>query len=190
MAKEKKKRNNIERRGRGTAGGSGILREFSSGGVVYRKQNDQIYWLITHSNPSKDYPFDVWRLPKGWIDDDGDMPGPVASGKVRATEQQLQSAALREVSEEGGEEAKIIQKIGNEMFVFNSRLRKTRVMKFVTFYLMEWVGDVPSGHNGETSEISWLPYVEARKKLTHLGEKKILDKAKKLLDSGTQQSLV
>lgn len=118
------------------------------------------------------------------------MPGPVASGKVRATEQQLQSAALREVSEEGGEEAKIIQKIGNEMFVFNSRLRKTRVMKFVTFYLMEWVGDVPSGHNGETSEISWLPYVEARKKLTHLGEKKILDKAKKLLDSGTQQSLV
>lgn len=150
----------------------------------------QTYWLVTHSSPSKDYPFDVWRLPKGWIDDAGDMPGPIASGRKKATEEELQATALREVSEEGGESAKIIQKIGSEMFVFNSKLRKSRVLKFVTFYLMEWVGDIPAGHDSETSEVDWLPYELARKKLTHSGEKKILDKAKNLLDSGMQQSLI
>ena len=146
--------------------------------------------MITHSTPSKHYPFDVWRLPKGWIDDDGDMPGPIASGRLKATEGQLRDTALREVSEEGGVFAKIVQKLGSEMFVFNSKLRKAKVLKFVTFYLMEWTSDIPEKMDGETSEVAWFSYEEARKKLTHPGEKKMLDKGQKILNSGTQQSLI
>ncbi len=63
-------------------------------------------------------------------------------------------------------------------------------MKFVTFYLMEWVEDLLEGPGFETSEVVWLPYDEARKTLTHSGEKKVLDKAKSLLDSGMQENLI
>ena len=54
-------------------------------------------------------------------------------------------------------------------------------MKFVTFYLMEWQKDLPEGHDTETSEVAWLPYDEAYKKLSFSGEKQILKKAKLLL---------
>lgn len=167
-------------------------REFSSGGVVYKKIGNKILWLVARSMPSKDYPMDVWRLPKGWIDDrvGGKLPGAMSSGEVRVTEQDLQNTAAREVNEEGGVEARVVTKIGSEMYVINSKLRERRVLKFVTFYLMEWLEDLEAGFGPETSEIAWLTYGKARKKLTHSGEKKILDKAKKLLDSGVQGSLI
>lgn len=169
-----------------------VVREFSSGGVVWKKEGSNLLWLVAKSNPSKDYPQDVWRLPKGWIDDknDGKEPGIISSGEAKATEIELQQAAVREVMEEGGVEAKIIRKIGNELYVINSKTRKCRVLKIVTFYLMEWVVDLPAGFGPETAETEWLAYDMARKRLSYSGEKKILDKAKELLDSDTQPTLV
>ena len=46
---------------------------------------------------------------------------------------------------------------------------------------MEWVKDVPEGHDEETSEITWLPFDEAIKKLSYSGEKEMLKKAEELL---------
>jgi 8-oxo-dGTP pyrophosphatase MutT (NUDIX family) len=161
-------------------------REFSAGGVVYKKLiisngKFQISWLVTASMPSKVYPEIVWRLPKGWIDDAGDnVPGPVASGRIRSDEESLQKAAVREVCEEGGIEAKIIQKIGTEKYFFTAP-DKGRILKFVTFYLMEWVADLSEGFDQETSEILWLPFAKAYKKLSFSGEKAILKKANDIL---------
>jgi 8-oxo-dGTP pyrophosphatase MutT (NUDIX family) len=187
MAKEKK-----------SAQTSKILREFSSGGIVYKKIKNsdnvkvEIKWLVTKSHPSKDYPFDVWRLPKGWIDDTehGVYPGPISSGQIKATEADLQKTAIREVQEEGGVDAEIISKVGNEMYVITSKLRKNKVLKFVTFYLMEWIRDLKEGFGDETSEIEWLSFEEARKRLSTGGERKMLDKAQTLIDSGIQSPLV
>ena len=154
-----------------------ITREFSSGGVVF-KGNE---WLITRSSKSKLYPKTYWRLPKGWIDNvTPEIPGPMASGKIKADEQSLQKSALREVREEGGVEAVIIKKIGTEKYFFNAPDRG-KILKFVTFYLMEYVRDLPEGYDDETSEIAWLPFEEAYKKLSFTGEKQILEKAKELL---------
>ena len=139
---------------------SGITREFSSGGVVYKKDK----WLITRSAPSEIYPKSVWRLPKGWIDE----------GET------TEETALREVGEEGGVEAKIIKKIETVKYFFTTS-DKGKVLKFVTFYLMEWKKDLPQGFDGETSEIAWLPYKEAYQKLSFKGEKVVLEKAKDLL---------
>jgi 8-oxo-dGTP pyrophosphatase MutT (NUDIX family) len=139
-----------------------LNREFSSGGVVFRGNE----WLITRSSASKLYPEAVWRLPKGWIDNvTPEIPGPMASGKVRADEESLQKAALREVREEGGVKAKIIKKIGSEKYFFNAP-DKGRILKFVTFYLMEYVCDLPESFDDETSEIVWLPFEDAYKKLS------------------------
>ena len=158
-----------------------ITREFSSGGIVFRKIGNKIEWLITKSTASKLYPETYWRLPKGWIDNESpEIPGPMASGRTKADEESLQEGALREVREEGGIEARMVKKIGTEKYFFNAPDRG-RILKFVTFYLTEYIRDLPEGFDGETSEIAWLPFDEAYKKLSFSGEKQMLKKAKELL---------
>lgn len=155
-----------------------MLREFSSGGVVFK--ND--LWLVTASAPSELFPKVVYRLPKGWIDNKTpDTPGLMASGELKADEQSLQAAALREVAEEGGISAKIVEKIGTEKYFFKHPERG-QILKFVTFYLMEYVADLPEGHDEETSEVLWLAFDEAKKKLSFSREKEMLIKAKNLLE--------
>lgn len=160
---------------------SKVLREFSAGGVVYKKEGEEILWLITKSTPSELFPVASWRLPKGWLDDenDGKDPGPLARGDNKANTEDLEKAALREVSEEGGVEAKIVEKIMTEQYFITRGGEKA--MKFVTYFLMEWIKDRPEGHDFETSEVAWLSYEAARKKLTHGSSKKILDEAAKLV---------
>ena|SRR3990172_597114 len=172
-----------------------MIREFASGGVVFKKVKGKglkvkVLWLIAKSSSSEIYPESYWRLPKGWLDDedDGKSPGPITRGEKKATEEELQKGALREVEEEGGVKAKIISKLGTDKFFFTSS--GERILKFVTYFLMEWTRDLPEGFGFETSEVAWLGYGKARKRLKHNGEKNILDKAKKILDSGNQESLV
>ncbi len=141
-----------------------VTREFSSGGAVYKKEKGEILWLVTKSAVSDLYPKAVWRLPKGWIDE----------GET------TEETAIREIKEEGGVEAKIIKKIETVRYFFTTS-DKNKILKFVTFYLAEWVGDLPEGFGEETSEIVWLPYEEALKKLSYSGERQVLKKAKELL---------
>lgn len=162
-----------------------MLREFSSGGVVYKKEKDRIYWLVTKSakDPKGNFK-QVWRLPKGWIDNEKpDIPGPMATGKVKADEKSLQKAALREVAEEGGVKAKIVEKITSIKYFFTHPDRGP-IFKFVTFYLMEYVSDMKNGFGDETEEVSWLEFDDAYKQLSLSGEKQILKKAKILLEQG------
>ena len=143
---------------------TGITREFSSGGVVFKKGKGGVLWLVAKNNPSELYPEDWWRLPKGWI----------------GNKEDTKEAALREVREEGGVQAKIVSKVGTIKFFFNSKDRG-RILKFVTFYLMEWEKDLPEGFDFETSEVLWLPFSQAYERLSFAGEKEILKKAKDLL---------
>lgn len=173
-------------------------REFASGGVVFKRVEEQeskrvkVLWLVAKSSPSDLYPESYWRLPKGWLDDEnnGEKPGLLGRGVKRATEKDLKSAALREVGEEGGVKTIIVKKLGTEKIFFTSKREGRKILKFATFYLMEWVKDIPEGYGIETSEIAWLPYEEARKRLKHSGEKKVLEKAKEVLASGIQANLI
>lgn len=173
-----------------------LKREFSAGGVVFRRVKEpfgkaqdkqgsksvKTLWLVTKSTPSELYPKGIWRLPKGWLDDEGEGPGPMARGIKKTSEVELQNAALREVKEEAGVEARITAKIGTETRFFTSGDEK--VMKFVTFYLMERLRDLPEGPELETSEVAWLSYQIARKRLSYSGEKRTLDKARQILKAG------
>lgn len=160
---------------------SKVIREFSSGGVVYRDKGR--LWLVRATAPSNLFPKVSWMLPKGWIDDAGPgIPGPMASGRVKADEDSLQKAALREVREEAGIEAKIIKKIGTESHFFKHPERGP-ILKFVTFYLMEYVSNLSEGFDNETLEVAWLPFEEALKKLSFEGERQMLRKARKLLQA-------
>jgi len=168
-----------------------VTREFSSGGVVFKKEKDQTLWLVRATVPNDLFPKVYWALPKGWIDDSDTwrVPGPITRGKIKATEEDLQKTAIREVKEEGGVEAKIVEKVGTERYFYNHP-ENGNILKFVTFYLMEFVKDLPDGHDEETSEVVWLPFEEAYKKLSFGGEKQILKKASEALSNTSQPSLL
>lgn len=139
-------------------------REFSSGGVVFKKLNGELLYLITKSMPSELFPEAIWRLPKGWIDEG----------------ESTEDTAVREVREEGGVDAKIITKIDNIKFVYTHPIRG-KIFKVVTFYLMEWLRDRPEGFDRETSEIKWANFGEAIKMLYSSNEKQIVKKSKSLM---------
>lgn len=159
-----------------------MRREFSSGGVVFKVHQNSVFWLITRSSPNELYPKTYWRLPKGWLDDmsDGKTPGPLASGQRRATREQLEEAALREVEEEGGVEARITDKIGTNYYTFT--FQGDRIQKFVTYFLMKYKKDREEGFGFETAETRWVSYEEAYSLLKNASEKEILQKARNLFE--------
>lgn len=166
-----------------------LERQFSAGGVVFKKKGEKVLWLVTKSASSKEFPKGFWRLPKGWIDNDSDnVPGPIARGERKGTEDELQTAALREVSEEAGVIAKIVSKIGSFQYFLN--LKDKRILKFVTFYLMEYLKESKDGHDWETSEVSWLEFEGAYQILSFPREKELLEKAKEVLGRPRQESLI
>ncbi|MBI2334358.1 NUDIX domain-containing protein [Candidatus Daviesbacteria bacterium] len=100
-----------------------------------------------------------WSFPKGLID-----PG-----------QTPQEAAVREVKEEGGVEAKIVEKIGYSKYVYS--LNDEKIFKIVTYFLMEYVSGDPKDHDWEMEDAGWYEPDEALKQLTFSQDKTLLKKA-------------
>lgn len=133
--------------------------EFSSGGIVYK---DDQFLLVENSrmkNPEEKW----WGFPKGHLEEG------------ESTEQ----AAVREVEEETGIKAEIIQKIGQSKY--NLTKNGENIFKVVTIYLMRFISGELTPQIAEVSNVIWLPYEEALKKLTYPGDKDLLRKAKELL---------
>jgi 8-oxo-dGTP pyrophosphatase MutT (NUDIX family) len=105
----------------------------------------------------------VWALPKGNI-------GP--GEKPEAT-------ALREVAEETGVEARLVEKLGDVRYVYV--WDGERIFKVVSFYLLRYsrgrLGDLPAETAHEVDETRWLPLAEAPALLAYKGEKEMADKA-------------
>ena len=139
--------------------GRKVKREFSAGGVVFRREPEGILWLVVKPKGSEQ-----WRFPKG---------------KIEKGENST-DAALREVKEEGGAEAKILGKIDSIKYFFVQEGQK--VFKTVTFYLMEYIQEAQGGFCWETEEIAWLPFEEAKEKLAFKNEKGVLEKGREILE--------
>lgn len=147
-----------------------VKREYSAGGVVFKKEGKKILWLMVQPNGGT-RPYDQirWQLPKGWVDEG----------------EKVEEAALREVKEEGGIKAQLIEKIDSVQIFFRDTYQgdpKQLVTKTITFYLMEYQGETKEGPGWETKAVVWLPYEKAHRQLTFDSEKKILEKAKKILE--------
>lgn len=159
---------------------------------MYKKVGNEVFFLLRQSSPSPKYPNSgVWSLPKGWLDDDADgqSPGPMTLGKKRASEDQIQTAALKEVEEEGGVRAKIVSRLGTIQFFFVDQNRE-KVLKTVIFYLMEYTNDLSEGFGSETSAVNWVSAEQAKVILKkRKGEAELISKAEKMISSG-QQSLI
>lgn len=134
-------------------------KEVSAGGVVYRKADDKIEFVLISPKEGR------WCLPKG---------------QVGESEREEESA-LREVKEETGLKCKIVQKIGTIEYWYFSKERGVRLHKFVHFFLMEYIEGRTENHDWEVIEAKWFDAEEAIEKASFQSERGIIRKALEIL---------
>ena len=130
---------------------------WSSGGVVLRKLDNQTEVLICERSSEN-----LIALPKGKPNE----------GEVE------EEAAIREVKEETGINAIIKTKIKDIFYSFENS--DEIINKKVSFFLMEKIDGEISNHDDEFDKVYWEKCDSALKKLSHQGEKDVLEKAIKL----------
>ena len=110
---------------------------------------------------------EVWALPKGLIGP-GEKPA---------------ETAAREVTEETGIEARLVEKLGDVRYVYT--WEGERIFKVVSFYLFRYLrgrlGDIPPEHAHEVDAARWLPLADAPRLLAYGGEREMAERARNLL---------
>jgi 8-oxo-dGTP pyrophosphatase MutT (NUDIX family) len=143
-----------------------MRREFSAGGVVVRRVRGE--WRLAAIRPGGKE--NVWALPKGLI----------GKGESAA------DTAVREVEEETGVQARLLEKLGDVRYVYT--WRGDRVFKVVSFFLLRYargrLGDIPEHLRHEVAETRWLPLAEAPRLLSYKGEREMAEKALERIGGG------
>jgi 8-oxo-dGTP pyrophosphatase MutT (NUDIX family) len=132
-------------------------REISAGGVVYRRRRGAVSVALAARRTRRGHL--VWGLPKGEIE-----PGESA-----------ETAALREVREETGLEARIERPLGDIRYFYV--WEGVRVRKAVHFFLMRATGGDISQHDEEMEDVRWFPLAEAVRAAAYKGEREVLQRA-------------
>ena len=144
-----------------------MRREFSAGGVLVRRLRGQ--WVLAAIRPAGREP-PVWALPKGLIDQ-GEKP---------------EQAAVREVAEETGVEARLVTKLGDIRYVY--MWADERVFKVVSFYLLRYrsgrLGEIAPEQQVEVAEARWFPLEEGPRLLAYKGEREMAEKALAFVRAG------
>lgn len=142
-------------------------KEISAGGIVYKIKDQRskiknYLWLICQHSQHKG-----WVFPKGLVGD-------------HTKDELPETAALREVEEEGGIKAKIIIHkpiITNYQYQWRGKLIK----KTVYYFLMEYISGDPKNHDWEMSDAKFVTEEEVKKTLTYQSDKQAFEKALKIL---------
>ena len=130
-------------------------REFSAGGVVVRGDECVVIVPVKRSQDGKR----VLALPKGHLDGD----------------ETAEQAATREVREETGVEAELVESLGEVAYFYQRKGR--RIHKRVGFFLFRYVSGSTDDHDQEIEEARWMPLAEAAEKLTYAGEREMAARA-------------
>ncbi len=128
--------------------------EHSSGGVVIAMRDGAAHVaLIATRNKTR------WGLPKG----------AVSEGET------CEAAALREVREETGLEARILRPLDTIEYSF--RAGDTLIQKRVDFYLMEYVAGELEPQLSEVDDVQWVELSSSLQKASFDSERKLLEMA-------------
>ena len=141
--------------------GAEPITRIAAGGVLVRRSRGQYEVCLTlrqRHGPA-------WGLPKGHLE----------SGEETA------AAALREVREETGCTAVLLESLGSISYQFSVPGQATPVTKTVQFYLMRVTGGRPELHDQETIEVRWMGFDDAIANATYENERTILERARQLL---------
>ncbi len=138
--------------------------EISAGGVVIRPARSGHEVLIADQRDWNSGRSTV-RLPKGHLE-----PG-----------ETLAEAALREVKEEVGVEARILQPLSPVRYVFWHRRERRHVPKVVHYFLMSHVAGDPRPVDGEMERVRWCSFERALVELSFESERGVVRDAWGLL---------
>jgi 8-oxo-dGTP pyrophosphatase MutT (NUDIX family) len=137
-----------------------MIREFSAGGVVVRRMQGRPFVAVVRVRDQ------ILALPKGHPD-----------GKESAAE-----AARREVREETGLEAELVERLGDVKYWYVRG--GERVMKIVAFFLFRYRSGKVENHDHEVEEALWIPLDEAPRRLAYKGEREMAETAISRLREG------
>jgi 8-oxo-dGTP pyrophosphatase MutT (NUDIX family) len=137
-----------------------MKREFSAGGVVLRRFRGRLFLAAVRPRP------EVLALPKGH-----------ATGGESMVE-----AAAREVREETGVTAKLVEKLGDVRYWYARD--GERVFKVVSFYLFRYRSGSVRNHDHEVVAAEWVPLEEAPERLSYRGEQDMARAALRKVGSG------
>lgn len=129
--------------------------EHSSGGAVISFREGGISFVAMIATRGRTR----WGLPKG----------AVSAGETS------EQAALREVLEETGLEAKVVEPLDTIEYFF--RAGETLVRKRVDFYLMIYVAGVLTPQLSEVDDAEWVELSEAVQRASFDSERKLLERA-------------
>lgn len=132
--------------------------EESAGGIVFKKEGKETFIIVTQHSAHHG-----WVFPKGLVEKGEDK----------------EITAVREVKEEGGVEAKIIQELPPVEYFY--KLEGDTIKKKVTYYLMEYVSGSVEDHDWEMEAAEWLPVEKVEERLSYKTDKTSFQKARELL---------
>ena len=95
----------------------------------------------------------------------------------------MKDAARREVREETGLEATLLEKLGDIRYWYARD--GDRVLKVVSFFLFRYRSGRLADHDHEVEEALWIPLEEAPKRLAYRGEKEMAETALSRLAEGS-----
>ena len=107
-----------------------------------------------------------WVFPKGLI------------GDTKENESK-EETAVREVKEETGIYAKIVQSLQPVTYWYQFDGQK--IKKTVFYYLMDFVSGDIAEHDDEMENVEWLSPDKVEKRLTYPSDKKVWEEARKLI---------
>ena len=137
-----------------------MIREFSAGGVVVRRMQGRPFVAVVRVRD------EILALPKGHPDGD----------------ESAAEAAQREVREETGLEAELVERLGDVKYWY---VRDgERVMKIVAFFLFRYHSGSVENHDDEVEEALWIPLDEAPGRLAYKGEREMAVAAISRLEEG------
>jgi 8-oxo-dGTP pyrophosphatase MutT (NUDIX family) len=87
----------------------------------------------------------------------------------------MKDAAKREVREETGIDAELVDKLGDVTYWYQRDGH--RILKKVSFYFFEHLGGRLSDHDDEVLDARWIPLEEAARTLSFKGEREMAAKA-------------
>lgn len=129
--------------------------EVSAGGVVV--SDGQVITIVPVKRAADGTR--VLGLPKGHLDG----------------EETPEDAARREVAEETGVDAELLEQLGDVAYRYDRRGRE--INKVVRFYLFAYRSGDVADHDHEIEEASWMPLEQAAEQLTYPGEREMVRRA-------------
>jgi len=138
--------------------------EKSAGAIIFRKEDNKIYYLLLHCPIGPKAPKEDWDFSKGHVENG---------------EKEIDTVK-REVREETGLEGLKFIDGFKERIKYFFKWKGKNILKFVTFYLAE-TEEKDVKISIEHIGFRWLPYEKAIAQLTFQNAKELLQKANNFL---------